>query len=220
MEFFKKLNHSKSFIILNIFILFLFTNALLSNFYWRKDLSQNNRFDITDSTELVLKNLPTKLYIDAYFSTDIPGEYKARMNITKEMLKEIASVNRSKVELRFFDPDTNENDKKKANEFGIEPQTIQKVERGSAEVKQAYFGVTLTLGTKIETLPVVFYPEQVEYQVLSTLKKMTKKNTASEIGWVKTKGAFTTPTPMMNTISKDTMGIYVKHFLKVKKGIL
>lgn len=208
LEKFKPFNHNRNFIFLNIVILFLLSNFLFSDLNCRMDMSRSKRFALTESTEKILKNLPEKLYIDAYYSTDIPGEYKARLDLAKEMIREIASINSSKVELRFFDPDSSDTDRKKATEFGIDPQTLQKSERGSATLKQAYFGLTLTLGEKTEVLPVAFFAEQMEYQILSALKKMVKKNSSSGVGILKVQGSFDAPPPGQGS-GKDTFGVFV-----------
>ncbi|MBE7412751.1 MAG: GldG family protein [Leptospiraceae bacterium] len=208
LEKFTPFNHNRNFIIFNVIALFFLSNFLFSDWNCRWDMSRSKRFALTESTEKILKSLPEKLYIDAYYSSDIPGEYKARLDLAKEMIREIASVNKSKVELRFFDPDSNETDRKKATEFGIDPQTLQKSERGSATLKQAYFGVVLTLGEKTEVLPVAFFAEQMEYQILSSLKKMVKKNSSSGVGILKAPGSFSAPPPGQGS-GKDTYGIFI-----------
>ena len=88
MKIFEKLNHNPIFWLINVVLCFILFNLFISDFSFRKDLSVNNRFDLTESTEKVLKNLKSNLYIDAFYSENIPGEYKARLNITKELLKE------------------------------------------------------------------------------------------------------------------------------------
>ncbi|MCE9500114.1 MAG: GldG family protein, partial [Leptospira sp.] len=217
ISYFRRFEKNRSFFLINSILLFLLTNYVLSDWNCRKDLSRFNRFNLTESTERVLKNLPEKLFIDAFYSSDVPGEYKPRLDLAKEMVKEIAGVNRSKVELRFFDPDSGEADRKKANEFGIEPQTLQKVERGAAEVKQAYFGISLTLGDKSEVIPVTFFAEQVEYQILSTLKKMLRKNTSSGVGILKAPGANLAPQPGPGS-GKDTFGVFINQAFSIENG--
>lgn len=210
---------NKNFIIINSLLALFLINYIISDFNYRKDLSKNNRFSLTESTEKTLKNLPEKLYIDAFYSTDVPSQYKARLELAKEMIKEIASVNSSKVELRFHDPDSGEDIKKKAKEFKIEAQTLQKVDRtaSSAEVKQAYLGIALTVGSKTETIPVAFLAEQIEYQILSTLKKMLRKSGSSSVAILKAQGAHLAPEPGQAS-SKDTYGVFIKKVYEEENG--
>ena len=217
IEFFSKLNKNYKFISFSTFLSFFLFNYLISDFYCRKDLSRENRFNLTDSTEKVLQNLPEKLYIDAFDSSDVPGEHKARLSLTRELIKEIANVNRKKVELRFHDPDSNESDKKKATEAGIKPAQLNQQERGSVEIKQAYFGIKLTVGSKSTVIPNAYFAEAIEYQILSSLKKMLKKNNSSTVAILKTAGAFLAPEQTQG-MGKDTFGLFVHRAFAPENG--
>ncbi len=216
-EYFSKLNKNYKFLSLSAFLSFFLFNYLMSDFYCRKDLSRENRFNLTNSTEKVLQGLPEKLYIDAFYSSDVPGEHKARLNLTREMIKEIANVNRKKVELRFHDPDANESDKKKAQEAGIKPAQLNQQERGSVEIKQAYFGIKLTVGSKSTVIPNAYFAEAIEYQILSSLKKMLKKNNASTLAILKVPGAFLAP-DQPQSMGKDTFGLFTHRAFAPENG--
>ncbi|MBK8394397.1 MAG: GldG family protein [Leptospiraceae bacterium] len=216
-EFFNKLDKNYKFLSISTFLSFFLFNYLISDFYCRKDLSRENRFNLTDSTEKVLQNLPEKLYIDAFYSSDVPGEHKARLNLTKELIKEIANVNRKKVELRFHDPDANESDKKKATEAGIKPAQLNQQERGALEIKQAYFGIKLTVGSKSTVIPNAYFAEAIEYQVLSSLKKMLKKNNSSSVALLKANGTFAAPEQTQG-MGKDTFGLFVHRAFAPENG--
>jgi ABC-type uncharacterized transport system involved in gliding motility auxiliary subunit len=207
-SFFDKLNKNSKYLFIQLFLLFVLTNLLISDFNCRKDISRENRFNLTDSTEKILSNLKDKLIIDAFYSTDVPGVHKARLNLVKELLREMASKNRKMVDLRFIDPDSGESDKRKADEAGIRSYPLEKLERGSAEVKQAYFGIRMTLGTKTESIPLAYNAETLEYQVLTLLKKMTKKSNQSSLAILKAPGAFTYPEPGPMS-GKETFGVFI-----------
>ncbi len=221
IEFFRKFDSNRTYIVVQFVLLFVFINLFFSDFNCRKDLSKENRFDLTESTEKVINNLSEKLYIDAFYSEDVPGMHKARLTLAKEVLKEIASVNRKKVELRFYNPDSSESAKKKATEAGIRSFPLEKLERGSAEVKQAYFGIKLTLGAKSEVIPVAYAAESIEYQVLTTLKKMTRKPGSTTLAILKATGAHTAPDPNfagMTALSKDTFGVVIHEVIAKEYG--
>ncbi|WCL48424.1 GldG family protein [Leptospira sp. GIMC2001] len=206
-----KLQLETRFFILGQIVLFFFaSNYLMSSFNCRLDISKSGRFQLTDSTKKIVNELQETVYIDAYYSSDIPAEYKARITLAQEILKEIQSVNSNKVKLRFYDPDSSESDKERAIELGIEPQTLQKIEMSSAQVKSAFLGVSLTMGKLSETIPVVFFAEEVEYQILSNLKKMIRKqkNASSGLGIIVEEGSLDAPQPGPRS-GKDTFGVFV-----------
>ncbi|EMJ93272.1 hypothetical protein LEP1GSC193_4129 [Leptospira alstonii serovar Pingchang str. 80-412] len=212
-----RFNSNPWFLFFQIFLIFLFSNGIVSRFACRKDLSESGRFEIGESTRKILQNLHLPLYIDAYYSSRVPGEYKVRLDLTKELLREIAGV--SNVTLRFHDPDRSMEEEKKAIEAGISPQILEKTERGSSQIKQVYFGLTLTLGTRKETLPVAFHAEEIEYKILTTLRKMIRKPGDTEIGILSLPGTLSTADTGPE-IGKDTIGIFANRILKEEYGVL
>ncbi len=219
-DFFSKYNSNYKFLSIQFILLFFLFNFLFTDFYCRKDLSRENRFNLTESTEKTFQNLPEKLFIDAFYSTDIPGEHKARLNLTKELIKEMANINRSKVELRFYDPDSSEANKKRTEEAGIKAVTLEKQDRNSASIKQAYFGLKLTVGAKSTVIPVAYMAESLEYQVLSSLKKMLSKTQNSSMAVIKANGIFLSPDPNQGGagIGKDSYGVFIHYAYSQENG--
>ncbi|TGK25283.1 GldG family protein [Leptospira stimsonii] len=216
-DLFLKFNSNSVFLFSQIFLIFLFANGILGHFACRKDLSVSGRFEISKSTKNIFKNLNQTLIIDAYYSTQIPGEYKTSLDLTKELLNEMSDLGGSNVILRFHDPDVSEEDRKKAIESGISPQILEKNERGSSQIKQAYMGITLSLGALKETIPVAFFAEQIEYQVLTTLRKMIRNPGESGIALVQVPGVLSTDPPGPAT-GKDSVGVLVHQVLKEEYG--
>jgi ABC-type uncharacterized transport system involved in gliding motility auxiliary subunit len=201
---------SRQFLLLQIILFFFCLNYFFANLNCRVDLSRSGRFQLTESTKKTLESVSDKLYLDAYYSEDIPAEYKARLDLLKETLKEIRNVDPSKVELRFFDPDANPSDREKALELGIEPQTLQKVELSSAQVKSAFLGISLRMGKETDVIPVAFFAEDLEYQILSTVKKMIRKTnrSGSGLGLLVEDGSMDAPVPGPRS-GKDSFGVFI-----------
>ncbi|EMF90140.1 hypothetical protein LEP1GSC005_3055 [Leptospira santarosai str. ST188] len=213
--FLSRFNSNPWFLFSQAFLLFLLSNGILSQFVCRKDLSESKRFEVSESTRKIFQDLRSPVYIDAYYSSKIPGEYKTRLDLTKELLSEIASLGGSNAVLRFHDPDTSVEEQKKAIEAGIEPQILEKTERGSSQIKQAFFGLTLTLEAGKETIPVAFYAEEIEYQIVTTLRKMIRSS--SGIGILSIPGTLSTAS---SGVGKDTIGIFTNQILKEEYGPL
>ncbi|TGL71996.1 GldG family protein [Leptospira kmetyi] len=212
-------NKNPWFLFSQALVLFLLCNGIVSKFNCKKDLSESGRFEISESTKKVFQNLHSPLYVDAYYSSQIPSEYKVRLDLTKELLSEMASVGGSNIILRFHDPDLSAQEQKKASEAGIQPQILGRTERGSSQIKQVFLGITLTLGTQKETLPVAFYAEEIEYQILTTLRKMIRKPSDAEVAILSVPGSLSTASSGPE-IGKDTIGIFTNQILKEEYGIL
>ncbi|TGK05553.1 gliding motility ABC transporter [Leptospira langatensis] len=203
------------FLFLNGIVLFFLLNGIVSSFRCKADLSRSGRFQITESTKKVLSDLDSTLYIDAFYSSEIPGEYKSRLELTKGLLKEIAAVGKENVSLRFHDPDHSEEDSRKALELGLEPQILQRTSRDSASVKQAFLGIVLTLGHKTEVLSLAFFTEELEYQILNALQKMQRQDKDSGIAILRTKGSLSL---QENHSPKDRIGIFFHQVLPREYG--
>lgn len=121
-----RFNSNPLFLVSQAFLIFLFLNLIVSKFNCKKDFSRSGRFETSESTRRIFQKLHSPLYIDAYYSSKIPVEYKVRLDITKELLHEIASLGNKNVILRFYDPSESVEIEKKAIEAGITPQILEK----------------------------------------------------------------------------------------------
>ncbi|EKP05104.1 hypothetical protein LEP1GSC018_2769 [Leptospira kirschneri str. 2008720114] len=214
-----RFNSNTLFLFSQAFSIFLFLNLIISKFDCKKDLSQSGRFETSKSTQKIFQKLHSPLYIDAYYSSKIPGEYKVRLDLTKELLSEIASLGNQNVILRFHDPSESVEMEKKAIEAGITPQILEKKERGSSQIKQVFLGLTLTLGTEKKTIPFAFYAEEIEYQILTTLRKMVRKPEDVKIGILSLPESFAAGFSGFEN-GKDTIGIFTDQILKEEYGIV
>ncbi|EMJ96939.1 MULTISPECIES: GldG family protein [unclassified Leptospira] len=199
----------------NGILLFILLNGIFSTIPCKADLSRSGRFQITTSTIKVLKELDDPLYIDAFYSSEIPGEYKARVELSKELLKEISKIGKENVSLRFYDPSSSEEDARKAMELGLEPQILQQTSRDSASVKQAFLGIILTLGHKTEVLSFAFFTEDLEYQILNSVRKMQRQDKDSGIVLLKSEENFS---PQEQGSPKDRIEIFTKRVLRGEYG--
>ncbi|TGK38598.1 gliding motility ABC transporter [Leptospira gomenensis] len=218
-EFFFRLNGNPRFLMFQWFLIFVWLNVAAERISCKKDLSSSGRFEISRSTERLLESLPANLHIDAYYSSQVPAEYKVRLDLVKDTLRSLVSVGGTKIVLRFYDPDRVETDRKKALEAGIEPQILERTQRGSAQVKQVFMGFTVSSGAKRETLPVEFYAEQIESHVLRAVKKIFRKPGETGIAILKNRGSFSVAAPGPQS-GKDSIGILFHQIFPEEFGTL
>ncbi|PJZ25156.1 gliding motility ABC transporter [Leptospira hartskeerlii] len=210
-----EISRSPWFGLVNGILLFILLNGIFSAIPCKADLSRSGRFQITSSTVKVLKELDDPLYIDAFYSSEIPGEYKARAELSKELLKEISKIGKENVSLRFYDPSASEEDARKAAELGLEPQILQQTSRNSASVKQAFMGIVLTIGHKTEVLSFAFFTEDLEYQILNSIRKMQRQDLDSGIVLLKSQGNLSI---QEQGSPKDRIEIFARRVLRGEYG--
>ena len=96
-------------------VIIIFLNVIGYFFFARIDLTQEQRYTLSESSKKLMSNLEDIVFIRCYLEGDIPSEYKKLRNETKEMLDQFRAYNPD-IEYEFVDPNGFENAKDK-NEF-------------------------------------------------------------------------------------------------------
>ncbi|HNJ04663.1 MAG TPA: Gldg family protein, partial [Leptospiraceae bacterium] len=118
-SFFSALNHNTLFIRVNTVLLFLLLNGAASSWNCRWDMSRDRVNSVTESTEKVFARQRDPVLVEAYITSDLPGELKAMLSPILYQLDEIGRVGGKKVRLRIINPDTEEK-KQAAEQRGIQ----------------------------------------------------------------------------------------------------
>ncbi|NMB56921.1 ABC transporter permease subunit [Candidatus Beckwithbacteria bacterium] len=150
-------------------------NILMQNYPLRLDLTTNRLFTLSKGTKQTLQNLPDVININLYNSENVPGQFQANVKTTKDLLKDYESLAKGKIKVNYRNPDTNEDDKKLANEEGIQPVQFNTVANNSFAVQNGYFGLSLQYSDKKEVIPFIQSTENLEYQLTRYIRKMTAK---------------------------------------------
>ncbi|MGB3463878.1 MAG: Gldg family protein, partial [Cyclobacteriaceae bacterium] len=167
-------------------------NQLAEKFRFRWDLTEENRFSLTESTEKLLSELEETVYVDVYLEGELPANFKRFRNSIEETLGEFKAYSGGKVQYRFIDPSIATEAKAK-NEFytylaqsGIQPNNLTyKTDENTTEILIfpgaiiSYFGsekgVILLKGNQSDGSEAVINQsiEGVEYQVASAIKELS-----------------------------------------------
>ncbi len=185
-----RLNHNPVFVRVNVVILFLLLNGVASSWNCRWDLSRDKVNSVTDSTEKVFASVRDPILVEAYITSDLPGELKAMLSPIQYQLDEIARVGGKKIRLRVINPDTEEK-RQAAEQRGVQgvPFEQQKVDEVSQRL--GYFGVYIQSGDKSVVLPLVEEGriiEDFEYRLLREIKTLNRKDGPSGLGFVRAQG--------------------------------
>ncbi|HNL70635.1 MAG TPA: gliding motility ABC transporter, partial [Leptospiraceae bacterium] len=78
-SFFSALNHNTLFIRVNTVLLFLLLNGAASSWNCRWDMSRDRVNSVTESTEKVFARQRDPVLVEAYITSDLPGELKAML---------------------------------------------------------------------------------------------------------------------------------------------
>jgi len=109
-----------------IFIGLLLINFLASKFYKRFDLTEDQRYTLSEATTSIVENIDDIVSIKVYLQGNFPAEFERLQTETKLHLEELKNINK-KIQFRFINP---EDIGQKLIDNGLEPSSLQIQENG------------------------------------------------------------------------------------------
>ncbi len=172
-------------IILGILVLI---NFLSTRRFVRIDLTEDKRYTISKATKDVLEALDDIVTITVYFSTS-PAEVAQVGRNVRDMLDEYKAFSKN-LQIDFVNPANFDDAQKQELRFkGIPEVQINVMKKDKAEIAKVYMGVSIGYSGKEEALPVVQSTANLEYDLTSTILKVTTKE-AKTVGFLTGHGEF------------------------------
>ena len=163
-------------------------NFLSTRRFIRADLTEDKRYTISKATKNVLDALDDIVTITAYFSTTPAEVAQIRRNV-RDMLDEYNAFSK-KLQIDFVNPANFDDAQKQELRFkGIPEVQINVIKQDKAEIANVYMGISIGYSGKEETLPVVRSTANLEYELTSTILKVTTKE-AKTVGFLTGHGEF------------------------------
>ena len=159
-----------------LFVVLFLLNSISRNHFFRWDLTDNNMYSLSTSSESVVKQVDDLLTLKVYFSDDLPGEYANNRRYLQDILEEYEAVSDGNIRFEFFRPEDDENIEQEAQKAGIMPVQMQVVENDKMEVKRVLMGMVILYEDKKEVLPVIQTTTGLEYEITSKIKKLVDTN--------------------------------------------
>ena len=186
-------------------LLLVAINWLGSIFHTRLDLTNEKRFTLSPSTELILNNLDTTVNITVLLTGDIKSEFKKLSNSTRELLENFKNYGGNKIQFKFELPGEGLADTLKATIFdslinmGLRPtnQQVQVLEGEGKSQRQIFPGAVIRYGDKAiaidllqgQVQKIIFNSDNIldkqmlnsaeallEYKFANAIQKLTQKD--------------------------------------------
>lgn len=157
-------------------VLLLLINYLISNFSLRWDLSQGRANTLSEASKKIVRNLDDIVNIKFFVSSDLPTRLIPLKTDVTDLLSEYDKEGGNKTAVKILDPKKDQNAGKEAKEAGVPELQFSQLERDKYAVSTAYFGIVLSYGDKKEVLPQVTELESLEYNLTSSIYKLTRKD--------------------------------------------
>lgn len=127
-------------------------NSITSLYFFRFDLTEENRYSISPATKEMLANLEDDIYIEAYLEGELPAAFKRMQSSLEETLNEFVVYSKGKVQFQFVNPDQAASETSR-NQFmlslarkGIQPTDVFLTEEGKRIQKRILPGVVISYG--------------------------------------------------------------------------
>lgn len=151
---------------------------ILVSFYplVKLDLSRGKVHSLSETTTNYIRNLDDVVNIKVFLTEDLPAEAQPTADSLKTILEEFGRLNRSKLRVSYFDPNSDKQAEAEAERLGIQPIQFSSLKSDKFEVQQGYFGLAIMYGDKQQTLPVAGDVGNLEYFLLSGIRKLVSDN--------------------------------------------
>ena len=101
----KNIDYKKSVLIPGVilFLILFLLNGISRNKFFRLDLTDNDMYSLSTSSESVVEQVDDLLTMKVYFSDDLPGEYANNRRYLQDILEEYAAFSDGNIRFEFLD---------------------------------------------------------------------------------------------------------------------
>lgn len=148
-------------------------NIISERFFFRWDLTEDNRYSLSKATKNIVKNLDQIATVTVYFTENLPAQYSNLRNDIKNILIEYSNMANGNLDFEFINPNESEALEKQAVGEKIQPVVVNVREKDQIKQQRAYMGVVVKMNNEKEVIPLIQSSEGLEYQLSSALKKLS-----------------------------------------------
>jgi ABC-2 type transport system permease protein len=152
-------------------------NALVTRAGWRYDSSAEKLYTLSDESRAILKQIPADrpVYIQAYYSPDVPRDYvEAKANLLG-LLRGYAAIGGEKVRLNLVETEPFSTAAREAQKrFGIEPKKVISTEVARQSSADVFLGVAFTSGLEEVVVPFFDPGLPTEYELTRSIRVVSK----------------------------------------------
>lgn len=185
-----------------IVAIIILMNYILSFFFGRFDLTEDNRYSLSENTIALLEDddrMKERVFLRIYLDGDLPADLMKIRNAIREKLDEFKVYAGDKIQYEFIDPNGEDDEdynlevQKNIYSEGISPTDIQIAKSGNVEVKTVWPGALIDYkGTTVDQIQ--FFNKRLiasnedarglaertinnlEYKLISAIRRVTADN--------------------------------------------
>jgi ABC-type uncharacterized transport system involved in gliding motility auxiliary subunit len=161
-----------------ITLIVIVANMLSAKVYARKDVTQAERYTLSQGSGRLLQSLKSPVEIDAYVKTGLP-QLDAFVRDLTDLLKEYERAGKGKFKFTLIEPNTDEL-RQQAKDAGLQEQPFGEVSAtgdDQASIAQGYLGLVFKYGSEKAVIPQLF-PNQtdgLEFWITNKIREIRDK---------------------------------------------
>ena len=159
-----------------VLAIILVVNLLSEVAYFRIDFTEDKRYTLGQATRSILEDLDDVITVKAYFTEDLPAQLGYIKDELRDQFIEYENRSNGNFVFEFINPNTSDELKQEAMQNGITPVSINVVEDDQRQQIQAFMGILIQADGQKEAIPLVQPGSGLEYEITTSIKKITLKN--------------------------------------------
>ena len=147
-----------------IVVVLILVNIISSEVYTRVDLTEDQRYTISEATRDVLEDLDDAVFITVYLEGDLPPGFQQLHDATEALLEDFRNIAGDKIQYQLVDPSDQPDRESIARVYqqlqsqGLKEYSVQQNLEGTVSSRVLYPGATVSF--KDKSLPVLLLQEQ------------------------------------------------------------
>ncbi|PIR20750.1 MAG: hypothetical protein COV45_04130 [Deltaproteobacteria bacterium CG11_big_fil_rev_8_21_14_0_20_47_16] len=158
-------------------------NFLASRHFARIDLTRNKEYTLAPSTKKILHDLKDVVTLRMYFTENMPPQISALKRLVDDTVDEFRSYSGQNVRVEYVDPSSSDEAQREALVAKVTPVQLNVQDNNKVEVAKIYLGIGVMKGDKREVIPVVINPQNLEYDLVSRIVKLTSDKLPTVAWW-------------------------------------
>ncbi len=158
-----------------IAVVLLFLNFISFRHFFRIDLTEDHEYTLSAPTKKLLGSLEDRVIFKLYMNANLPPHLTELQHGITDLLDEYKKVSHGKISIEQISPNESVQKEQEAQMLGIPPLQLNVIQHDKQEVIKVYLGLALFYGDKKEVIPVIADLRDYEYNLTSSLLKLTTK---------------------------------------------
>jgi len=163
------------FLILIVLGFLALINFLSLRHFTRLDLTQNEIYTLSASSQRIASQLDDIVNIKCYFSKKLPPYVVSLKQQVNDMLDEYKAFAKGNIQVEFLDPAEDPVLAQKMRFMGIPQVQMNILEKDQATSTNVYMGIAVRYEDKQEVIPFVRNVGNLEYELTSSILKVSRK---------------------------------------------